>query len=95
MLDFLSNGGWVFALVIFIMIMIIIRMILSNPKYAIKEILKKPWLIFQLFASAAAETISMLDDFQDAVEEVKDIADDIKEEIKETKEAVEKVKDIL
>lgn len=96
-MDFLQSGGWVLVLVGFIMILSIARIMTSEPQYSMKEILKKPWLIFKLLSKAAEETLETLDEVKEVAEDVKEKAEEVQETVEDTvdtiKETVDEVKD--
>ena len=66
----------------------IISLMIYNPNYSFKELLKKPWLIFDLIKKAADNVSDELDDAQKALDKLED-------EIEETKDAIQDVKDTL
>jgi len=92
MLDFITKY-WIIILVAFIMLMMVLRIMTTNPKYKLKEIAKKPWLIFQVLARAAAHTIDILEDAQETMDKLEKEVDETKEKVEDVKEAIEELKD--
>lgn len=66
----------------------IITTMIYNPNYSVKEILKRPWLIFDLLKHSA-------DELEERIDQAQDLIDQGKEIVQETKEAVEDVKETI
>ena len=72
-------------------IAVIISAIIYNPNYSAREIIKKPWKVFDLIKHAADTLQDEMDKAQESIEEIKQTYEDAKEIIQETKEAFEDI----
>lgn len=91
-LNFIQDN-WEIILVLTLMILSVLRLIISNPKYSLKEIAKNPLLIFKLLATATQETIEMIDQSSEALEDVLEEINESVDEIEKTKQEMNKTKE--
>lgn len=68
----------------------IISLMIYNPNYSFKELLKKPWLIFDLIRHASDKVDNHLKDAQESLDKLNNTVDEVKEEIDELKSKIKK-----
>lgn len=69
-----------------------VSLVIYHPNYSWKQILKKPWLLFDVFRHAGQQLKQRLDDAQQTVIDVKESADKTIESISDVKRMIEEVR---
>ena len=86
---------WPIVLALIVVILVLIRLIMTNPKYSLKEITKNPLLIFRLFAKAATEVADIIEEATELMDDARENIEDLKETVGNAEESVKELKDSI